>query len=523
MILNFHILAGVPVLLSLFGTARSRAADRYVSPTGVAGSAGTKTAPWSLGNAMSRAQPGDVVYFRGGVYANAWLGEITVSGTASQPIVYTAYPGEKVVIDGTNAGRSMPDDGAMRGLVALTNRAYVTIDGWEIRNLGTRNSSDVAGVLIRGSSHHITLRRCNIHHIETSLSNSDGPEGTANGIAVLGQNGNASVNNLTIDQCEVHDLKSGWSESVTINGNVENFRITNCFIHDCNNIGIDCIGFERVVPQGGANDRARNGLVQGNVISGIDSSRNPAYGGSRAADGIYVDGGKNILIQQNRVTDCNLGIELGCEYPGQTAAGCTVRNNFIWKNHLGGIFLGGAEPGVNGGAFGNTICNNTLYQNDVTPDRVAEVVIQSNAVNNTVKNNLIMASTLNRYVCNWSGEGNRGNVVDWNVYYSPSAATAPWLSSWQWQGNYRQGFGAWKALSGLDAHSTFADPQFLSVTAATLDLHIAATSAARDRSDPAVPSSAGEQDIDGEARAADGKQDVGADEYVPPTSAKSAK
>ena len=506
---NFLVL-----ILGLFALGKSEAANRYVSLKGIAGGPGTEAAPWSPGYAISKAQPGDTVYFRGGVYANTSLTEFTVSGKEGAPITFTAYPGEKAVIDGTNAWRSLPNDGAMRGLVTCTNRSHLIFDNLEVRNLATGNTSDVVGILIRGASHHITVRGCNIHHVETNLSSPSGTQGTANGIAVLGQVANAPVNNITIDQCEVHHLKCGSGESVVFNGNVENFRITNCNIHDCNNIGIDCIGYERVLPAGGPNDRARNGLIRGNVVSGIDGFPNPAYGGVRAANGIYVDGGLNIVIERNYVTNCNLGIELACEHRGGASEACVVRNNFVWKNHVGGIFLGGSDAGQNGGAVGNLIYNNTLYQNDVTPDRMAEIVIQNYAISNVIKQNILHASSLNRFIGNWTSVGNKGNVIDWNVYYSPSASKALSASQWMWQGNYRLGFGAWKALSGADANSTFADPKFRSLSATSPDFHLTEGSAARDRFDPAFLLSADLLDIDGHIRSLDGKPDAGADEFL---------
>lgn len=512
-----RILPSTIAALLLTGGDSALAANRFVSLSGVAAGPGSLQAPWNFGYAASHAQPGDVVFIRAGVYANPYLTEITVSGTPNAPITFTAYQNEQVAIDGTGAWRTMPNNGDMFGLVTLTGRSYVILENLEIRKLATTNTSDVVGLLIRGGSHHITVRRCNIHHIETTLSSPDGTQGTANGIAVLGDSSWASVNNITIDQCEVHHLKTGWSESVTFNGNVEDFRITNCNIHDCNNIGIDCIGYERVAASGGPNDRARRGLVQGNLVSGIDSAVNPAYAGSRSADGIYVDGAQQITIQQNRVTNCNIGIELGCEHPGNAAEGCTVRNNQLWRNHLGGIFVGGAEPGSSGGAVGNLIHNNTLYQNDVSPERMGEVVIQCYAINNTIKQNIIIPSSQNNFVNSWSGVGNRGNVVDWNVYYSASALKASQQSKWLWNGNFRQGFGAWKVLSGQDANSVFTDPKFASKTGSLIDLHVLETSGARDRCDPTFNCLPSDVDIDGQPRAGDGKMDAGADEYVKAT------
>jgi hypothetical protein len=504
------------VFLATFLTpSSSLAVDRYVSPAGIAGGTGTITAPWSAAYAISRALPGDTLYFRGGVYANPYLVEITVSGLEGKPIIIKNYPGEKPIVDGTNCWKVMPNDGAMRGLIAFTNRAYVTFDGFEIRTVGTTNTSDVAAVLIRGASHHIKITNCSIHNVATTLSRADGPQGTANGIAVLGSAASASVNNIEISNCDIYDLRTGWSETVTFNGNVEKFSVLNCKIHDTNNIAIDCIGYEGVCPSGGENDRARNGLISGNEIYNVDSSTNPAYGGLRAAAGVYVDAGRDITIERNKIYNCNIGVELASEKPGTNTQNCLVCNNVVYRNHVAGIAFGGDDTADTGGAVGNVIRNNTLYTNDVTPSRLGEIVVQCRAVNNTVKQNIIYASALNRFIGNWTPAGTVSNVIDYNTYYSLSGVNAVNVCHWMWAGIYRQGFGAWKALTGFDAHSTFADPKFVSTSSAA-DFHITATSGAKDKGDAGFLWPAGEKDIDGQPRVADGKCDCGADEYVAP-------
>src|SRR3546814_2484589 len=60
----------------------------------------------------------------------------------------------------------------------------------------------------------------------------------------------------------------------------------------------------------------RDGLVRGNEVWNVDSYGNPAYGNDRSADGIYVDGGRDILIEGNTIHDVNIGIELASEHAG---------------------------------------------------------------------------------------------------------------------------------------------------------------------------------------------------------------
>ncbi len=489
------------------------AVDRYVSNKGVASGPGTVQAPWIAAYAISHALPGDTVYFRGEVFANPYLVEITVSGRPGLPILFKNYPGEKPVIDGTDNWKVMANDGALRGLLTFTDRSYVTFDGFEIRNVATANTSDVAGVLIRGTSHHLTIKNCTVHNVETTLWQKTGPQGTANGIAVLGTSVASSVNNIEISNCEVYAIKAGWSETVTFNGNVENFSVLNCKIHDSNNIGIDCIGYEGVARGGGELDRARNGTIRGNEIYNIDSLSNPAYGGVRAAGGIYVDGGQNILIERNKVHHSNIGIEVGSEKARTCSDNCLVTNNWLYQNHVAGVILGG-DPSISSGGVKNTMVrNNSLFENDNSTSRVGEIVIQINVQACSVIQNIICASKTNRFLGNWDGRGNASNFIDYNCYYSGSGTAAVTSAQWMWSGFYRVGFAAWKAITGQDAHSTFADPKF-ALTSGTVDLHILSSSGAKDQAPSTFLCPIGELDIDGQPRAADKKCDLGADEFV---------
>ena len=61
--------------------------------------AGGEQTPWkTLRHALRQLEPGDTLYLRAGVYYEH--PSLTRSGTAEAPITISAYPGEKVVIDG---------------------------------------------------------------------------------------------------------------------------------------------------------------------------------------------------------------------------------------------------------------------------------------------------------------------------------------------------------------------------------------------------------------------------------------
>ena len=115
------------------------------------------------------------------------------------------------------------------------------------------------------------------------------------GITVYGTSPAEGVHDLTIGGNEIYDCQPARSEALTLNGNVHDFAVTNNYVHNVNNIGIDFIGGEGISPDP-ATDMARDGLCAGNRVYKARSG----YGGGYAA-GIYVDGGQNITVERNTV------------------------------------------------------------------------------------------------------------------------------------------------------------------------------------------------------------------------------
>ncbi len=114
------ILTIILLAMSLLNiTGQDIGGDYYVSPTGSDSNAGTYNKPWGTWQkAFESAQPGDTVYFRGGVWypieyadGNAitviapnnsfiWEGKIYGNdGTPNNPICFFNYPGETPILD----------------------------------------------------------------------------------------------------------------------------------------------------------------------------------------------------------------------------------------------------------------------------------------------------------------------------------------------------------------------------------------------------------------------------------------
>ncbi len=447
------------------------AADRYVTPTGLAGNSGTLASPWSLTKAVSStgASPGDIVYIGGGTYTSRI--SIGVSGTASAPIVFRAVEGEVPILD--QNGVTQPTGEA--AVITISNRNYVTVQGLTVRNCRTDlESTTPIGISVRGTCQGVQLRDNIIHNIEQNNPDLGNFSANGHGMIIRGSSATA-LDGIIIDGNELYNLHLGASEAMAINGNVTNFRVTRNLVHHCNNIGIDLIGYEGSLPTN--LDRARSGLVAENTVYAIDSSYNPAYdgdlntgGGNRSAAGIYVDGGTDIIIERNQIYDSNFGIELASEDGAGFTDYITVRNNLIRHNQGTGLTMGGYN--VNKGSTEHcTITGNTFYQNDTTGTAGGQISFQFYVNNNTFKNNLLWAQRGSRQMVmqttgnNASGGIGTGNIFAYNLYFYEGAGGSPTpqfrLNKSGANTTYNS-LATWQASSGMgDAGATFANPAFV--------------------------------------------------------------
>jgi hypothetical protein len=478
----------------------------YVANAGADSNSGSLTQPWrTIQKAANILAPGDTVLVRSGTYNERVT--VNVSGSATGGLIsFQAYPGETPVVDGT--GLTAPSFES--ALFFLADKAYVLISGFEIRNYKTTSPNAVpAGIFVEGASHDIQLLNNKIHGIE---NNYNGVAANAFGVAFYGTSAAQSISNVIVDGNEVYNLKTGSSESMTFNGNVELFQVTNNLVHDNNNIGIDFIGFEGTCPDA-MMDQARNGICKGNTVWNIDTTGNPAYkSGSTydpSADGIYVDGGAHVIIERNLVFTCDLGIEVSSEHAGHFASYITVRDNFIHHCLTTGISTGGYATSV-GWAQNCTFTNNTLFENDTLAQGNGELELQYNVTNCLFTHNILYAGSQNLLISNAYTQ-NSGNMVDYNVYFAVSGNSS---SQWQWKAVTKTGFSAYKTFSGNDANSFFLNPQFIA-TSMTPNLHLQPTSPAIDAGDPAFVPGSGELDFDGNPRVIGSRVDIGADEVAP--------
>ena len=413
------------VYLLLLSVSSALGADCFVSPRGDDAAAGSKAAPWrTIQYAADSLKPGDTAFVLTGHYNEKV--KIRVSGAAGKPVTLLAEGGVSV------SGKGVEGE----SIFLIEDQSHVRLVGFEIRD--NLKVSDGSGIRVQGSGSHIEIRSCRVHEIRGK---------DAMGITVYGTSADKAISNLVIDGNEVYDCDPARSEALTLNGNVSEFQVTNNVVRDMNNIGIDFIGGEDWVNK----DRSkvvRNGVCRGNKVFRCRSN----YEGGYAA-GIYVDGGKDIVIEKNIVSECDLGIEIGAENKGTVTTGIEVKDNMIFGNDKAGIVFGGYERGA-GRVEGCSFTGNTCYHNDRhEKEQNGELWIQ------WASNNRITGNTF------WCGEGmplvqvdaNAGvNVIDGNQYYSEAGEDECYFN---WKDNDVDGFADWKKISKQDAGSTFRQPQ----------------------------------------------------------------
>ena len=473
----------------------------YVATTGNDSNPGTPAAPWrTIQHAADAARAGSTVNVRGGIYEE--LVSINASGNASDGfITLRSYPGETAILEAAHL--TPPERG---GVLTIHNQSYLRIEGFEIRNFRTaEHRLAPLGIDVNGAGSHIELLKNNVHNIEQNFDGRDAPGHGANafGIAVYGTDAKMPITDLIIDGNEVHHLKTGSSESLVVNGNVTNFRITHNVVHDNNNIGIDVIGFERTAPDP-AVDQARDGVVSGNLVYNITSRGNPAYRDDESSDGIYVDGGTRILIEQNVIHDVDFGIELASEHKDRATSYVIARGNLVYHGHTAGVSIGGYAP-ERGRTDHCTVVNNTLYDNDTSATGSGEFQMQWNMADNIFANNIVYAGSRCLIALNKSEvKSDQPPVnIDHNLYYCAAGAKA---STWKNSAATVTGYEEYVQASGNDRHSYFLDPHF--VDAAGKDFHPQSDSPAiAAGTTDGVP--VGELDIEGAPRVKSGKIDIG--------------
>ena len=462
----------------------------YVSETGNDDNEGTIDSPFrTINAALDMAKPGTTVYVREGSYTeNVYFPE---SGSEGKYITLRNYPGEKPVIKGTGE-----NDGA---IIELDGHDYIHIEGLEMCDYSAKWCY---GIIFAGGENHIIIKNNTIHNIKCSQP--DDPDNSgANAILLFGETVEP-ISNVYIGENNVYDLVTGWCEAISVTANCEYINVINNSVYNSTNIGIDFYGnnADGYCPVEELN-QPRYAIAAGNEVSNCVCDYATCYG-------LYVDGARDIVIENNISHHNQGGIEIGSEERNEnyTVKNIVVRNNIVYSNSENGITVGGWNDGsskgdpLSGVVYDTKVYNNTVVNNAESWSGQLHIAMVNGL---DVRNNIFYTDEDTTFVASDVRKEEIQNITfKNNLYYCPESDSEN--AYFELMESEQEGMEQWKALTGETGR--FADPLFADIS--VNDYRVYKNSPAVNGGDSSVYS--GLYDIAGNNRVVD-VIDIGAYEY----------
>ncbi|TWV93034.1 choice-of-anchor Q domain-containing protein [Chitinophaga pinensis] len=460
--------------------------------TGTTATTALKTIQAALNKTTEGA--GSTIYVAGGTYKER-LNWPHSGASAAEPITLTNYSGGTVILDGVGATNN-----TQNAMINVSSKSYLRINNIRIAN---NIRSFASGIYVSGSGTDVQITSCRIYNVGWTSDSTAVPSSAnnANPLVVVGT-GQTAYSQIYVGSNQIYACNTGYSEGLTMSGNVNNFLIESNIVHHIKNIGIDMTGHYSWTGAPDSVNFARNGNVKNNVVYNCVSP-------VATSGGIYVDGGKWINIEGNTSFNNGAGITVGCENANNTAEGINIRSNFIYNNKEAGLVIGSNAAGSK--VAWSSATNNSLFKNYTNGGWGGEISLQ-NTDHVTISNNIVQSAS-NIVVIALLGYTSTNLAMNYNRYYTASG-TANTIT-FDWGGINSTTYGSlatFKSGTGLDANSTYGIPSFVNSTLATLNLHLASGSACINAGDPAFVPASGELDIDKQSRKQNNRVDIGADE-----------
>lgn len=306
--------------------------------------------PMSLEDAVDSAKPGDTVYLRGGEYIFKEAIWLSLSGTKDSYITIKSYPGEKATLTTTPENVSKYHENGEYIFFGLDGDcSYLIFEDLEICSATDKYTAAFA--CYDGGQNHIIFNNITVHDLHTTTT-----KGGSNAFLFLGES-RESINNIFLLNNRCYNMTLGYSEAISFAGNCEYCYVIGNEVFDNTNIGIDFYGNAGYCSVE-ALDQARFCVASFNRVYNCNS----VYAD---CGGIYVDGGRNCLIEGNFVSNCQYGIEIGSEELNESypVTDIVVRNNILSGNTVCAMRIGGYDTKTSGTVKNCIVYNNTFADN----------------------------------------------------------------------------------------------------------------------------------------------------------------
>lgn len=265
----------------------------YIAPTGSDSGAGTLASPWkTIKYGSAKLTAGKTLCARGGTYYGQAGAIWNSSGTASAPVTFKNYPGEKPVFDG-----QWGDTGTEGDFLVFTNNSHVVVDG-------------------------ITAQRF--------------ADKYGNGTIDL-HNGQGPVDDITIQNSTFIDNGSHTAQDhhIYLATGVTNVTIRN-------NLFIRAAGsaIQAYHSPASSGIKIYNNVMIGGTLKCSQSKSNPCSASATQHWGLIIGDAKATQIYNNTIYGMQYGIDFSY---GTTSTGpYTVKNNLIVNSTAAGIRVASA-------------------------------------------------------------------------------------------------------------------------------------------------------------------------------------
>jgi len=295
-------------------------------------------------------------------------------------------PRSRTKLSGSTSGVTRIESTEPHG-VYLGNLPGQSLDDVVVENLFVAGEFDGepvytsrTGIFVNGGNmENLSIRNNTVDGFQADMSIANGAFiAGASAIAIDGRGASeeTAIRNLVIENNTVTNMKNGYSENITINGNVTRWEIRDNTVDNVTNIGIDAIGGENVSPTFAVN-AARNGFIENNTVTNLAEPPTNTEG----VAAIYVDGGRDIHIEGNYVDVTSHGYTIGAENCVATSNVTMINNvslNAVFEDlTVGGYSTQGYTFGVDsecdgsGGGHGSveniTVTDNYFDSPDAAP------------------------------------------------------------------------------------------------------------------------------------------------------------
>jgi hypothetical protein len=449
----------------------------YVAQNGNNAASGTIGSPWgSLQRASSGLRPGDTVLVRDGVYHERFVP--SNAGAVNAPIVYRAFPGEYVEIDGS-------PDGELNVVAIYAN--HIVMEGFTITNQNYLRTLGKPDYWVQLEGNDIIFRKNRVFTVGDVWDNTYVRGAISRGIVVAGRN-------CTVEQCYVRGQVFG----IVLGGIApRNLIIRQDTVHATGQNNIDVMANED------GSTGYQNTLIEYCVLdtSFIEDNiqfepyysdqNNTIYNrgtivrynrmGNAAENAIDLKGAGHTIIDHNYLFgsssdddgplnghDISGGTGIETSTVGVPTRFTIVRYNVIW-DHATGTTLAEGDRYIN-----NVFLNNRRnWQGpNQTDDNHTCLRSWTMANEKRVFINNILGGMPNGSMLNFRMDWGDKFLLDHNLYYERSGP-ATFVHRISGTIVTERGIGAWKAIlgsfagygymQGKDQNSIEADPRFLNV------------------------------------------------------------